>query len=138
MFVLPKGARVLDAISAAGGFAAKAQRDAVNLARPLTDGEQLVVPEAGAAPAAQNAASAAGDGSAAAGGGATGAAGAKVNLNTATQEQLESLPRIGPALSQRILQWREQNGRFTSVDDLLAVPGIGDKMLASLRDLVTV
>lgn len=134
MFVLPKDARVLDAISAAGGFAATAQRDAVNLARPLTDGEQLVVPERGAAPPG-----AAGGGVPVGGAdGASGAAGGKVNLNTATQDQLEELPRIGPALAQRILQWRKQNGRLTSVDDLLAVPGIGDKMLASLRDLVTV
>ncbi len=64
--------------------------------------------------------------------------GGKVNLNTATQDQLEQLPRIGPAMAQRILQWRTDNGRFTSVDDLLSVSGIGDKMLATLRDLVTV
>jgi competence protein ComEA len=132
MFVLPAGARVLDAVSAAGGFAAKAQRDAVNLARPLADGEQLIVPKQGAS------ASAPGTTSTAPAGAASGAPGGKIDLNTATQEQLESLPRIGPALSQRILDWRQQNGRFTSVDDLLAVPGIGDKMLASLRDLVTV
>jgi len=134
MFVLPKDARVLDAISAAGGFAATAQRDAVNLARPLTDGEQLVVPKAGAAPPGTEG----GGGAAGAGAASGGAGGGKVNLNTATQEQLEELPRIGPALAERILQWRKQNGRLTSVDDLLAVPGIGDKMLASLRDLVTI
>lgn len=134
MFVLPAGARVLDAVSAAGGFAAKAQRDAVNLARPLADGEQLIVPKQGASASAPGTTSAAPAGASA----ASGAPGGKIDLNTATQEQLESLPRIGPALSQRILDWRQQNGRFTSVDDLLAVPGIGDKMLASLRDLVTV
>jgi competence protein ComEA len=61
-----------------------------------------------------------------------------VNLNTADADALDALPRIGPALAARIVAWREQNGRFTSVDDLLAVPGIGDKMLESLRDLVTV
>ncbi|HKT56419.1 MAG TPA: helix-hairpin-helix domain-containing protein [Microbacterium sp.] len=138
MFVLPKDARVLDAISAAGGFTAKAQRDAVNLARPLTDGEQLAVPAVGSAPpgGAPSAPGVAGGSAVTTGSGA--GAGGKVSLNTATQEQLEALPRIGPALAERILQWRTQNGRFTSVDDLLAVPGIGDKMLASLRDLVTV
>ena len=62
----------------------------------------------------------------------------RVNLNTADLAALDTLPRIGPAMAQRILDWREANGRFTSVEDLLAVPGIGDKMLESLRDLVTV
>ncbi|MFZ8474723.1 ComEA family DNA-binding protein, partial [Staphylococcus aureus] len=66
------------------------------------------------------------------------AASGPLDLNTATREQLDALPRIGPALADRILAWREQNGRFTSVDDLGSVPGIGDKMLASLRDLVRV
>lgn len=132
LFVLPGNARVVDAISAAGGFTPKAQREGVNLARPLTDGEQLVVPQVGSSPAAAETPAPAGT---SAGGGT---AGARVNLNTATQDQLEQLPRIGPALAQRILQWRTDNQRFTSVDDLLAVSGIGDKMLAGLRDLVTV
>jgi competence protein ComEA len=66
------------------------------------------------------------------------AAGGPVNLNTADQVLLETLPRIGPALAQRILEWREQNGRFGAVDDLLAVSGIGEKMLENLRPLVTV
>jgi len=61
-----------------------------------------------------------------------------VNLNTADLAALDTLPRVGPAIAQRILDWREENGRFTSVDDLMAVPGIGEKMLASIRDLVTV
>ncbi|KHK98969.1 competence protein ComEA [Microbacterium mangrovi] len=135
LFVLPGDARVLDAISAAGGFASKAARGSVNLARPLTDGEQLVVPAEGATPSPTGDAantSSVGDSSGAP------AAGGKVDLNTATKEQLEELPRIGPALAQRILQWRKDNGRFTSVDDLQAVSGIGDKMLAALRDLVRV
>ena len=62
----------------------------------------------------------------------------RVNLNTADATALDTLPRIGPAIAERIIQWREANGAFTSVDDLLAVPGIGEKMLASIRDLVTV
>ena len=61
-----------------------------------------------------------------------------MNLNTADATQLDTLPRIGPAMADRIIQWRDANGRFTSVEDLLAVPGIGDKMLETLRDLVTV
>ena len=123
LYRLDDGARVVDAIAAAGGFADGAAEDAVNLARTLTDGEQLVVPVVGAQPAA-TAAGAPRDG--------------RVNLNTADAAALDTLPRIGPALAARIVAWREQNGRFTSVDDLLAVPGIGDKMLESLRDLVAV
>lgn len=125
LYRLDDGARVMDGIAAAGGFAEGAAEDAVNLARPLADGEQLVVPVAGAEPAAPAVgASAPGD--------------TRVNLNTADAAALDTLPRIGPALAARIVAWRDQNGRFTSVDDLLAVPGIGDKMLEGLRDLVTV
>ena len=123
LYVLEEGARVVDAIAAAGGFAPGADEAAVNLARPLSDGEQLHVPAAGEAAAPQGAA-AVGDG--------------RVNLNTADAAQLDTLPRIGPRWPQRIIEWREANGRFTSVEDLLAVPGIGDKMLEALRDLVTV
>jgi competence protein ComEA len=129
LYLVPEGSRVVDAVSAAGGFAPEADRAAVNLARSVTDGEQIVVPVIGAAPPVV-----------APGAAAPGApiGDARVNLNTADAAALDTLPRIGPALAERILQWREDNGRFTSVDDLLAVPGIGEKMLESLRDLVTV
>jgi competence protein ComEA len=123
LYVLDEGSRVVDAVAAAGGFAQDADEAAVNLARPLSDGEQLVVPAIGAADEASPAAPS-GDG--------------RVNLNTADAAQLDTLPRIGPAMAERIIQWRDANGRFTSVEDLLAVPGIGDKMLETLRDLVTV
>ncbi|MBW9094745.1 ComEA family DNA-binding protein [Microbacterium jejuense] len=124
LYVLPAGSRVVDAVAAAGGFADDADRAAVNLARVLADGEQLPVPRIGESAPASAGASATADG--------------RINLNTADASQLEELPRIGPALAERIIAWRDDNGRFTSVDDLLAVPGIGDKMLSSLRDLVTV
>lgn len=125
LYRLVAGARVVDAVAAAGGFADGADENAVNLARPLSDGEQLPVPLVGSSLAADAAAGGAeGDG--------------RVNLNTADAPALDTLPRVGPAMAQRIIDWREQNGRFTSVDDLLAVPGIGAKMLESLRDLVTV
>ncbi|KRA25855.1 competence protein ComEA [Microbacterium sp. Root61] len=123
LYVLPDGARVVDVVAAAGGFAENADGDAVNLARPIGDGEQLYVPVVGESPPA-TAAAPAGDG--------------RVNLNTADAAALDTLPRIGAAMAERIIQWRESNGRFTSVEDLLAVPGIGDKMLEALRDLVTV
>jgi competence protein ComEA len=117
------GDRVVDAIAAAGGFTATADQQTVNLARFLTDGEQILVPVEGAAPHPVP---------------APGDPGGKVNLNTASSAELETLPRIGPATAERILAWRETNGRFGSVDDLLNVPGIGDKTFESLKELVTV
>ncbi len=127
LYRLEDGARVIDVVAAAGGLTDDADETAINLARRVTDGEQLQVPVVGAAPA---------DGSAGAGGAI--ASDGRVNLNTADVADLDTLPRVGPAIAERIIQWREENGRFTSVDDLLSVPGIGEKMLASLRDLVTV
>ena len=125
LYVLPAGARVVDAIAAAGGFAADAARDAVNLARAVDDGEQLPVPRQGEeAPVAPVVPGTSADG--------------LVDINTADATLLETLPRIGPALAARIIAWRVDNGGFTSVEDLLAVPGIGDTMLEALRDLVTV
>lgn len=121
LYVLAQDARVVDAVAAAGGFAEGADESAVNLARVLSDGEQLVVPAAGEAPAEG---APVGDG--------------RLDLNSAEAAALEALPGIGPALAQRIIDWRAANGRFTSVDDLLAVPGIGDKMLEALRDQVRV
>lgn len=124
LYVLDEGARVVDAVAAAGGFAPGADEAAVNLARPLSDGEQLLVPAIGTVADGGTAPAPAGDG--------------RVNLNIADAAELDTLPRIGPAMAERIIQWRDANGRFTSVEDLLAVPGIGDKMLETLRDLVTV
>lgn len=133
LYVLRQGARVVDAIAAAGGLLDDADQSAVNLARPIGDGEQLHVPVIGESTPAEGA------GEEGAGQGAGGPAGdGRVNLNTATEADLDTLPRIGPAMAQRIIEWRDANGRFTSVEDLLAVPGIGDKMLETLRELVTV
>lgn len=128
LYRLAAGARVVDAVAAAGGFTRTAEQAAVNLARAVSDGEQLHVPRTGEpAPGAPP------------GAGAVQQPGGeeKVNLNTADAAALETLPRIGPAIAARILEWREQNGAFTSVDDLLAVPGIGDKMMQNLRPRVT-
>lgn len=124
LYVLTSDARLVDAVGAAGGTRDDADLAAVNLARILTDGEQVVVPVIGAAGSAPEGAATADDG--------------LVDLNTADQAALETLPRIGPALAQRILDWREENGRFRSVDDLLGVPGIGEKLLAGIRDAVRV
>lgn len=123
LYVLEPEARVVDALSAAGGTLDDADLHAVNLARLLSDGEQLIVPVVGAAADSEGVAPV-DDG--------------LIDLNNADGTQLETLPRIGPALAQRIIEWREANGRFQSVDDLLAVSGIGEKLLAGLRDLVRV
>jgi competence protein ComEA len=131
LFPLAPGSRVVDALAAAHGFADGADPAGVNLARVLTDGEQLVVPRQGEAPAP------AASGSAAAS--PTGASpSTPVDLNTATAEQLETLPRVGPSLAARIIAWRSAHGRFARVADLGRVPGIGDRTLASLTPLVRV
>lgn len=133
LYRLASGSRVVDAIAAAGGFAKNAEQGGVNLARIVSDGEQLAVPVAGQAlPALPGAPTPPGSGT-----GGT-ASGAKINLNTATQTELESLPRVGPALARRIIDWRTQNGRFASVQDLANVSGIGEKTFAQLKGLVTV
>jgi competence protein ComEA len=134
LYTLASDARVVDAIAAAGGFAGDADPASVNLARTLSDGEQIVVTKAGEAPQPAGPAGATGGGGAAT---APGSAGAPVNLNTATAAELESLPRIGPALAERIIAWRTENGPFRLVDELLSVPGIGDAILAGLEGLVT-
>jgi competence protein ComEA len=126
LYRLEAGDRVADAIARAGGFRDDAERAGVNLARPVADGEQIVVPVVGATP----------DDSSGTTSGT--ASGSLIDLNTATREQLDTLPRVGPAIADRIIAWRKENGRFTSVDDLGSVPGIGEKMLDGLRDLVRV
>ena len=126
---VPKGSRVFEAIAAAGGVKGKVDTTAINMARVLTDGEQILI---GSTPATVPGVAASTSGAGA------GAVPAKINLNTATAEQLDTLPGIGPVTAQSILSWRTENGRFTSVDDLLDVKGIGDATLADLRDLVVV
>lgn len=126
IYELKGDARVLDAIAAAGGLTEAAEAGAVNLARRVVDGEQLVVPKIGEVPVPT-----AGEVS----GSATGAGGV-ISLSSASVEQLDSLPRIGPAIAQRIVDWREARGRFSSVDDLLQIDGIGAKTVENLRGLV--
>jgi competence protein ComEA len=127
---LPAGSRVADAIAAAGGALPGVDLSLVNLARKLSDGELVVIglPQADAAA----------DGPAQGSGGGDPATGAKVNLNTASLTVLESLPGIGPALAQHIVDYRRQHGDFHSVEDLRQVSGIGDAKFAAVKDLVTV
>ncbi|WP_317698666.1 helix-hairpin-helix domain-containing protein [Aeromicrobium sp. REDSEA-S32_B7] len=124
---LPAGSRVHEAIERAGGIKGALDQPTLNLARVLVDGEQILV---GVDPPA---AAVAGPGT-----GGTGGPGVAVNLNTATLEELDALPGVGPVTAQAILDWRTENGRFTSVDDLLDVAGIGEKTLEDLRDRVSV
>ncbi len=132
---LPPGARVLDAIRAAGGATSSADLNHLNLARPVADGEQIVVPKPGES-VVQGAAP--GAGGAGVGTSGVGSVGGLVDLNTADAAALDSLPGVGPVLAQRILDWRAQHSRFTSVDELGEVSGIGDKILATIRPKVTV
>lgn len=126
---LETGARVVDAVAAAGGLTPDADPAGVNLARPVVDGEQLVVPIVGAVPPSESGRPA---------GAASGmpAADGLVHLNTADVAELDTLPRIGPALAQRIIDWRDANGPFTSAEQLLDVAGIGDAVFSGLADKV--
>ncbi len=134
---LPPGSRVEDAVAAAGGVLRGADLTAVNLARLLADGEQLLVPRPGQAVVPGGGASG-GAGSGGSGGDAGATGSVPVNLNTATVEQLDGLPGVGPVLAGRILDWRAKNGRFSTVDELGEISGIGEKALERLRPLVSV
>ena len=124
LYALHDGDRAVDVVAAAGGLTASADPAALNLARFLSDGEQIIVPAVGQSVPASGA------------GGGTAIPG-KVNINTADEPTLETLPRVGPAMAARILAWRAANGRFTAVEDLMSVSGIGEKTFEGLKDLVT-
>lgn len=119
---VPRGARVSDAIARAGGLTAKASRAGVNLAALVSDGEQVLVPAGGAIGVAASP--------------GAGATTGPVSLNSATAEQLDTLPGIGPVTAQKIVQFRQQHGPFESVDGLDAIPGIGPARISELQGLV--
>ena len=159
VYTLPAQGRAVDAIAAASGAAADADLDRVNLAGALSDGVQIYVPHRGETAAPTQIQPNGGTANTGQGNAANGASqggtqpqpartltpagsaqkgSTPVNINTATAEELQTLPRIGPAMAQRIIAWREAHGGFRSVDELDAVPGIGPSMLENLRPLVTV
>ncbi len=130
LYRLREGARVADAVARAGGANGRADLAALNLAAPLVDGTQVLVPPRAVAVAAP--------GSPATGSSVgTSAPAPKPSLSTATAEQLDELPGVGPVTAQEILDYRAEHGAFRSVDDLDAVPGIGPARIEQLRDLVT-
>ncbi|WP_374929206.1 helix-hairpin-helix domain-containing protein [Kytococcus sedentarius] len=148
---VPAGSRVGDAVEKAGGLTGQADEQRLNLARPVSDGEQILVLRPGQeapppAPVQGGAGEASGDPGAggAAGGGTAGepapsdGSSAPLDLNTADQAALEELPGVGPVTAGHILTWRTENGRFTTVDELMEVSGIGEKTLATLRPHVRV
>ena len=123
LYRLKEGARVADAVSRAGGARPKADLSLVNLAAPVADGQQVIVPVR----AAQGSAAPVGP---------TPAAG-PVSLSSATVEQLDTLPGVGPVTAQKNVEYRERHGAFSSIDELDAIPGIGPARLEQLRELVT-
>jgi competence protein ComEA len=124
LYTLPEGSRVADAVRRAGGLKPRADLSVVNLAAPIADGQHVVVVRRLSLEAGATASTAAA------------ASGAKVQLSSATLEELDGLPGIGPVTAQKIVDWRAANGPFSSVDDLDEIPGIGPARVEQLRDLV--
>lgn len=120
IYQLDSGTRVYDAVLAAGGFTSKANQASVNMARALNDGEQLLISSQNGAQSFENS-----------------MVSSLISLNRASASQLEELPGVGPALAGRMIDWRTANGGFKAKEDLLNVAGIGDKLFASVKDLVT-
>ena len=123
LYRLSDRSRIADAVKRAGGPTRHADLSAVNLAAPIADGVQVVVPARTHSPAAPSSA------------GPAAAPGGPVHLNTATLEQLDALPGVGPVTAQKILDYREQHGAFSSIDELDAIPGIGPARLEQLREV---
>lgn len=123
VYTLPQGARVSDALAAAGGLTAQAEPHLLNLAKPLFDGEQIILPAKAAETAGMSGAQSSSN---------------LVNINTASQAELETLPGIGPVKAAAIIAYRQQHGAFAQPADLMRVSGIGQKTFDQLKEWVTV
>ncbi|MFO7152262.1 MAG: helix-hairpin-helix domain-containing protein [Bacillota bacterium] len=124
VYELEEGSRVIDAVEAAGGYMPEADVSGINLAKKLQDEDKIYVPEQGEVPGTGDASGSSSDG--------------RVNINTADLQELDKLPGIGPALAQRIIDYRNQHGPFKSVEELKNVSGIGEKRFEELKNLVKV
>lgn len=140
VYALPGGSRVKDAVDAAGGFLAEADRSGVNLAAPIQDGQKLEVPYlAGMAPTAAASRMSSVGGSNDGGGGGSGGGQTNadlININTASLQELTTLPGIGPTLAQRIIDYREEYGDFYYIEDIMDVSGIGPATFDNIKDLI--
>jgi competence protein ComEA len=134
VYTLAAGSRMQDALAQAGDVLANAETHNLNLARKLNDGEQIYVPTVGEATIPPPAT----PGKSTASSAATKTPLGKINVNTATLEELDVLPGIGPAIAQRIIDYRNQNGAFKQIEDLKKVRGIGDALFSQIKDMVTV
>jgi len=124
VYYLPEGSRVEDAVHAAGGPAAEADLNRVNLAQRVHDGEQIYVPEMGEENLPVPSGSTSG--------------GSLININTASASELETLPGIGPTLAQSVIEHREAHGPFATIEEIMDVRGIGEGLFDEMRDLITV
>ncbi len=131
VYALPAGARLADALAAAGGASSQADLEAINLARRLQDEEHVHIPRRGETPRPEPT-------PLPAGAAPSGPSGGKVNINTAGLAELDSLPGIGPGYAQRIIDYRQAHGPFSSIEEIQNVPGIGPATFARIRDLITV
>ena len=132
LYEFPEGARVHDAVDAAGGLLAEADPAALNLAAPLEDGQQLNIPFLGGETVVTD------EGNTDLGDGGNAPAGDLLDINTATVEEMDALPGIGPTTAQKIIEYRTQNGPFQRIEDLMNVSGVGPATFDGLKDLITV
>ncbi len=138
VYFLPAGSIIKDAILAAGGFTSDADRERVNQALELRDQQQIHIPHIGEEDAPPPVQDGPGNDNSADGGGGVSMPGARVNLNTATLEQLDSLSGIGPAIAQRIIDYRENVGQFQTIEEITQVSGIGEATFVKIKELITV
>lgn len=135
---LRQNARVKDAVDACGGFLSNADLDAVNLAKPVKDGDHIKIPEKKPPGMVSAGGAASGASVSGASGGAGASSGGLIDINTADEKALDSLPGVGPAMAKRIIEYRQTNGAFQTIEDLKKIKGIGEAKFAKMKDRVTV